>query len=126
MTHKPEGYTSVSPYLIVKNAEATHEFITTVFEGETLRVFRRDDGSIVHSEARIDDSVVMIAQENSDVSVHIHVYVPDSEKTFARAVEAGATVVDPIALKDDGDRRGGVRDENGTIWWISTQVGKPS
>lgn len=88
MGYKPEGAPTVSPYLVVEDAQAALDFIGAVFGVAPPRVFRRDDGSIMHAEARIEDSVVMIGQ--------------------------------PIAIKPEGDRRGGVRDSNGTTWWIST------
>jgi PhnB protein len=53
---------------------------------------------------------------------HVHVYVPDVDAAFARALDAGGTVAQDIAEKGDGDRRGGVTDTTGTTWWLSTQV----
>ena len=53
---------------------------------------------------------------------HVHLYVQDAQSTFARAIEAGASVVQTPARKDDDDDlRGGVKDSSGTIWWIATQ-----
>lgn len=53
---------------------------------------------------------------------HVHVYVPDVDAAFRRAIEAGGTVVQEPMEKGDGDRRGGISDPGGTIWWLSTQL----
>ena len=53
---------------------------------------------------------------------HVHIYLPDVDATFARARDAGGSVVQEVADKDDGDRRGGISDPNGTIWWLATMV----
>ena len=119
MDYKPDGYTSVAPYLIVSDAQATLDFAAAVFGAPLLRVIRRDDGGIMHAEFRIDDTVVMIGESNGGPEAHLHVYLEDPEAAFARAVEAGASVVEKVTLKDDGDRRGGVRDSCGTTWWLA-------
>ena len=56
------------------------------------------------------------------VDAHVHVYVADVDAAWSRAMQAGGTVVQAPAQKDDGDKRGGVRDPGGTAWWISQQV----
>lgn len=123
MSYKPEGYTSAAPYLVVEDAQATLDFAKAVFDSEPLRVFRRDDGSIVHAEFRIDDTVIMLGQMAGGADANIHVYLPDPDTVFARALEAGATAVAEMEDKDDGDRRGGVRDPSGTTWWLARQGG---
>ena len=123
MAFKPDGYTSVAPYLVVADAEATLGFLKEVFGSEPLRAFRRDDGTIMHAEVRIDDTVVMLGQMEGGPAAHVHVYVADADATLARAVAAGGTVAQEVQDKGDGDRRGGVRDANGTTWWFSTQIG---
>ncbi len=114
MTYKPHGHSDVSPYLIVADAEATADFLTKVFSAETVRTHRSEDGSITHTEAKIGDSIVMIGQMPGGPEAHIHVYCGDAEAAFARAIALGAAVVQEFELRDDGDRRGGVKDANGT------------
>ena len=121
MNYKPSGYTSVAPYLIVEDSEHTLNFVKAVFKAEQLRVIRNDDGSIMHGEARIDDTVIMVGQMAGVGNAHVHVYVDGIDAAFLRAVEAGGVVVEELSLKDDGDRRGGVRDRNGTTWWLGRQ-----
>jgi uncharacterized glyoxalase superfamily protein PhnB len=124
--YKPEEYTSVSPYLVVDGAESTITFLTEVFGARELRRFPAGDGRIMHAEVRIDDTVVMLADSTDGwpaVAAHVHVYVPDVDATYRRALDAGATDVQAPVQKDDEDKRGGVKDAGGTTWWISTRVG---
>jgi PhnB protein len=125
-SHKPQGYTSVAPYLIVDSAGATIEFLKRVFGAAELRRFPDDQGRLIHAEVRIDDTVVMIADWAEGwpaVPAHVHIYVPDVDATYRRALEAGATSVQEPVKKEDEDKRGGVKDAGGTTWWIATRVG---
>jgi PhnB protein len=122
---KPEGYTSVSPYLIVDGANATIEFLRRVFGAVEIRRFANPAGKIMHAEVRIDDTVVMIADGVDGwppAPSHVHVYVPDVDATYGRALEAGATSVQEPVKKEDADKRGGVKDSGGTTWWIGTKI----
>jgi PhnB protein len=125
MSYKPDGYTTISPYLIVDGANATIEFLRNVFGAIELRRFPDPTGKVMHSEVRIDDTVVMIADGTSGwppVPTHVHVYVPDVDATYRRALEAGATSVQAPVKKEDADKRGGVKDAGGTTWWVATKV----
>jgi len=123
---KPKGYNSVSPYLIVSDAKATLTFLCAVFDAQPLRIYERPDGTLKHAEARIDDTVVMLADEVDGwpaMPAHVHVYVGDVDASYRRALEAGAKSVMVPVQKDDEDKRGGVQDAGGTTWWLATQVG---
>ena len=123
--HKPADFPSVSPYLIVNGAERTIRFLVDVLDAKELRRFPSPDGRIMHSEVRIDDSVVMVADPAEGwpaIGAHVHVYVRDVDATYRRALDAGAESVQEPTKKDDPDKRGGVRDAGGTTWWISTKV----
>jgi uncharacterized glyoxalase superfamily protein PhnB len=121
---KPAGYPSMSPYLISPDAEALIRFAEAAFGGVLLRRFDRPDGSLMHAEVRIDDSLLMIgggATAARSEAPHVHLYVPDVQAAFARAVEAGGSVVQEPQRKGDDDLRGGVRDPAGTTWWLASQ-----
>lgn len=123
--HKPEGASSVSPYLIVDGADNTIGFPAKVFGAVELRRFPGPDGKLIHAEVRIDDTVVMLADAVPQwpaVPSHVHVYVPDVDATYRRALDLGAASVQEPVKKDDEDKRGGVRDAGGTTWWIATRV----
>jgi PhnB protein len=124
-SHKPRGYTTVSPYLIVDGASDTIDFLVRVFGAAELRRFPDSAGKLMHAEVRIDDTVVMLGDGGEGwppVPSHVHVYVPDVEETYRRALEAGATSVQGPVKKEDEDKRGGVKDPGGTTWWIATKV----
>ena len=128
MTWKPDGYPSLSPYLITERAEAVIEFLKVVLDAVPLRRFDRPDGSIMHAECQIDDSVVMIGQAGGEwtaVPCHLHVYVTDVDATYARAIEHGCESLQAPSQKEgDPDRRGGVLGPGGNSWWFATQRGK--
>jgi PhnB protein len=123
--YKPQGYSSVSPYLIVEGASRTIEFLVRAFDAVELRSFADPTGKLMHAEVRLDDTVVMLADHSGDWPAqpsNVHIYVPDVDATYRRALEAGATSVQEPTKKDDEDRRGGVKDASGTTWWIATKV----
>jgi len=125
MPFKPDGYTTVSPYLIVDGASRTIEFLVRVFAATEIRRFPDENGRITHAEVRIGDTVVMIADGAEGwppIPAHVHVYVEDADATFRLALEAGATAVQEPTKRDDPDKRGGVKDVGGTTWWIATKV----
>ncbi|WP_101926882.1 MULTISPECIES: VOC family protein [Luteimonas] len=125
MSFKPDAYTSVAPYLVVDGAQATLDFLVRVFDATPLRRYARDDGTLLHAEARIDDTVLMLSEATAGwpaVAAHVHVYVADVDATYQRAIAAGATPVKAPAQGDDEDRRGGFTDAGGTTWWVGTQV----
>ena len=124
---KPHGYSSVSPYLVVGGAQRVIDFLKQVFGATELRRYDMPDGSIMHAEVRIDDTVVMIADGGGEwppFPSWLHVYVPDVDSTYRRALEAGGgSAQEPQQREGDPDRRGGVKDPAGNTWWIATQVG---
>ncbi len=124
MAWKPEGYTSVAPYLVVDGAQRTIDFLVAVFDAHPLRMHPVGD-RLGHAEVRIDDTVLMLADGMEGwppIASHVHLYVPDVDAAWVRALAAGAEAVQAPEEKGDGDRRGGFRDTGGTTWWISTQV----
>lgn len=124
-SYKPTGYSTVSPYLIVEGAAATIEFLVQVFGAVDLRRIPDDTGKLKHSEVRLDDTVLMIADKGEGwpaMPAHVHIYVEDVDVTYACALEAGATSVQAPVQKEDEDKRGGVKDAGGTTWWIATKV----
>jgi uncharacterized glyoxalase superfamily protein PhnB len=122
---KPEGYTTVSPYLIVAGASRTIDFLVQVFDAVELRRFGGADGRLFHAEVRIADTVIMLADGGEGwppIPAHVHIYVADVDAMYKRALDAGAVSVQEPAKKDDPDKRGGVKDAGGTTWWIATKV----
>ena len=121
----PEGYRTVTPYLIVEGADTLLEFVTRAFGAEQRFRMDQDDGTIAHAEATIGDSVLMLAEAGGEWAAMpgcIHLYVEDCDATYARALEAGATSLREPENQFYGDRSGGVRDSAGNVWWITTHV----
>lgn len=121
MAYKPDGYTSAAPYLMVKSTAETIKFLEEAFDAQALRMIPNDSGGLMHGEMQIDDTVVMMGETAQSEPASVHVYVPDADLVFERAVRAGGRVVQDVMSKSDGDRRGGVADPNGIIWWMATQ-----
>ena len=124
---KPSSYTSVAPYLITRNAARVIDFLRDALDAEPLRRYEMPDGSIMHAEVRVDDTVVMMGEAGESwpaVPSHVHVYVPDVDASYARALGVGGEAVQPPSQREgDPDRRGGVKDPGGNTWWLSTQRG---
>jgi uncharacterized glyoxalase superfamily protein PhnB len=124
--HKPAGYTSVSPYLIVEGADATIGYLGAVFGAAMLRRVANEAGKVVHAEVRLGDTVVMLTDAFPPAwpaaPAHVHVYVPDVDDTYRRALAAGAASVQVPVQRGDENKRGAVQDAGGTTWWISTKV----
>lgn len=122
--YKPAGHNSLSPYLIVDDAQVTLDFIEAVFGMEPETVHRTSDGAIGHAEIRIDDTIVMVGQMRGGATgAHVHVYVPDVDESFARARASGGKVVQEPVQKGDADKRGGITDPSGITWWLATTQG---
>jgi len=124
--YKPQGYSSLSPYIMADGAQRVIDFLSQAFDAREMRRQDNSDGSIMHAEVQIDDSIVMIADGGGDFPafpIWLHVYVPDVDAAYQRALNAGGVSVQAPQQKDDPDRRAGVKDPAGNTWWIATQVG---
>lgn len=123
--YKPDGYTSVAVYIMADGAQRVIDFLVAAFDAKPLRRFDGADGRIRHAEVMLGDTVVMISDGGGPYPpfpVWLHVYVPDVDATYKRALAAGGEPVqEPAQKPGDSDRRGGVKDPAGNIWWIATQ-----
>jgi PhnB protein len=122
---KPEGYHTVTPYLIVDDAEAVIAFAREAFGAQQL--FRMDnaDGTLMHGEILLGDSRIMMGQANEEYPAQpavLYVYVENVDEVYRQAVAAGGTSVMEPEDQFWGDRNAGVRDGSGNQWWISTHV----
>jgi PhnB protein len=129
----PEGYHTVTPALIVRGAPAAIDFYKRAFGAEEIARMEGPDGTVMHAEIRIGDSIVMMGEENQQwgarspastngVPVSLHIYVDDADAVFERAVREGATVRMPLEDAFWGDRYGKVTDPFGHEWGIATHV----
>lgn len=121
--HVPAGHNAVSPYLVTDRAEEIIRLMCEAFRGTELMRSRRPDGTLMHAEVRIADSVVMIGQaagEFAPLPCMVHVYVPDCAAAYDRALALGAASLRAPTSQPYGDRTAGVRDAGGNQWWIAT------
>ncbi|MEV7091572.1 VOC family protein [Amycolatopsis sp. NPDC051045] len=121
----PDGYTTVTPWIIGRDTDGLLDFLKRAFDAEELGRVVGEDGKIGHAEVRIGDAVVMAFDSRDDwldTPAYLRLYVPDSEETQRRAVEAGATEVTRQTVLFFGDRVGRVRDPFGNLWWIQTRL----
>lgn len=129
----PDGYHTITPYLIVNDGAKAIEFYKKAFGATELFRMPRPDGKIGHAEIRIGDSPVMLADECPEMHAHspktvggtavtLHCYVENVDEVFKQAVAAGATVKRPVANQFYGDRAGSLEDPFGHAWYISTHV----
>jgi PhnB protein len=121
----PDGYHTVTPYLVIKGAAQFITFMTTVFDAKLTEQILQPDGRIGHSEIRVGDSVIMLAEVpdgREPAPTMLHLYVPDVDAAFERAVAAGGKVVAAPADQFYGDRSGGVIEPSGNTIWIATHI----
>jgi PhnB protein len=129
----PDGYHSVTPYLIVDTAAQAIDFYKKALGAVELLRMPTPDGKIMHAEIRIGDSPVMLADEMPAMGarsarslggspISLMVYVEDVDARVAQAVAAGAKLVRPVANQFYGDRTGGVDDPFGYHWYLATHV----
>src|SRR3982750_2844714 len=133
VSHIPQGYNSITPYLIIKGAAQAIEYYKNVFNA--IEVFRMDgpDGKVGHAELQIGDSRIMLADENPSMGqghlsassvggspVSLYVYVPDCDKVIEKAVAKKAKILKPAQDQFYGDRSGFFQDPFGHLWGVAT------
>jgi uncharacterized glyoxalase superfamily protein PhnB len=119
----PEGYSTVSPYLIVNGAAKVIDLLTQAFGATEKFRMPKPDGTIGHAEVTIGDSVIMLAEASPEfppMPACVHVYVTDVDAVYRRALQFGAASTREPADQFYGDRNAGVKDPGGNQWWIST------
>jgi len=135
----PKGCHTVNPYLVVKNGAQAVAFYKAVFDAEESFHKDRPNGSLMHSELKIGDSIIMLADECDEPhpgheycclspetlkgsSVNLFIYVKNVDDVFKKAVAAGAKAVTPVSDMFWGDRVGQIKDPSGHLWSISTHI----
>src|SRR5258707_13190235 len=127
----PDGYTTVTPYLVIRGAAKAIDFYTKAFGAEEVCRMPMPDGKLMHVELKIGNSFVFLADEFPGMGnpspqglggspVGIHLYVTDCDKVFNQAVAAGATPTMPPMDMFWGDRFGKLTDPFGHVWSVAT------
>jgi len=129
----PEGYHSVTPYIIVKGAASAIDFYKKAFGASELFRMPGPDGNIAHAEIKIGNSHVMLADESPKMNVkspatlggagvHLMIYCEDVDRMYKQAIEAGGKETRPLKNQFYGDRSGTFTDPYGHSWTIATHV----
>jgi PhnB protein len=125
--HVPPGINNdVMPYVIVPGAAQLIEFLISSFEGTLELKVPRPDGSVMHAEVLLGDSMVEMADAAKEYPAQhatVHLYVPDPDAAYARALQAGAKSVYQVADQPWGDRQGCVKDPFGNVWYLAVPKG---
>lgn len=117
-------YATVTPYLIVNDAQKFIDFTEMVFDAKVRLKEMRDEKIIKHAEIEIDDSIIMCADAVDEWKAQpssFFVIVKDADESFQKALDHGATIVQELRDLDYG-RSGGVKDPLGNKWWIASDV----
>lgn len=128
----PQGFHTVTPGFAVKDAARAIEFYKQAFGAEEVNRMTTPDGKVMHAEIRIGDSIIMLGEEFpgaggnpspqtvGNTTVTLHIYTPDVDAAFDRAVKAGAKVAMPVSDMFWGDRYGRLTDPFGHSWSLAT------
>ncbi|HEX3748906.1 MAG TPA: VOC family protein [Bryobacteraceae bacterium] len=120
-----ETYRTVTPYLVVSDAGAELKFLSAAFGAKEKICERLPNGSVMHAEVVIGDSIVMIGQASQQWKAKasaLYLWVPDVDEFYAKALAAGAASESAPEDKPYGHRNAGVVDACGITWWIGSPV----
>ena len=129
----PDGYSSVTPYLIVSGAANALDYYKMAFDAQEIMRMPGPDGKIAHAEMQIGNSRIMLADESPQMGhkspqtlggsgTGLMLYVTDVDDTFQRAVSGGGKVVQAVKDQFYGDRSGTLADPFGHLWTIATHI----
>lgn len=125
MADSKDTYHTVTPYLVVPDADAELDLLKTAFGGIETNCNRNQDNTVMHAEIRIGDSLIMLGQAGGPWkprAAALSLWVEDVDATYSRALQAGATSESEPEDKPYGHRNAGVIDQNGVTWWIGAPV----
>ena len=127
MADSSETYRTITPYLVVPDADTELTFLKSAFGGTEVLCHRNADNSVMHAEIKIGDSLIMMGQAGDQwkaLTAALYLWVDDVDATYARAVQSGATSQSAPEDKPYGHRNAGVVDRNGITWWIAAPVAR--
>lgn len=121
----PDGFHTANVHLQVADAAGQIEFLKKAFDAEEVHRSAMPDGTVIHAQVRIGDSVIMIGQTGGEWKPRpctVYLYVADVDSAYRNAVDAGGKGLGEPKDQFYGDRSGGVEDTNGNWWWIATHI----
>jgi PhnB protein len=120
-----EGYRTVTPYLVVRDADAELKFLEAAFGAKQSMCQRNPDNTVMHAEVTIGDSLVMLGQAGDQwkaLTAALYLWVENVDEIYSKALAAGATSQSPPENKPYGHRNAGIVDAGGITWWIGSPV----
>jgi len=121
----PEGYHSLTPFLLVNGAAKNIDFMKNAFGARERSIHKQPDGTIIHAELEIGDSLLMMSEATEKYPALpsiLYLYVEDIDSVYSKAIRAGGTSLREPTDEFYGDRTAGVKDPAGNQWWIATHV----
>ena len=121
----PEGFHTVTPYLVANDAPRLIEFMVNAFDGKVTFITKDDNGRVVHATVKIGDSIIMVSDTMEDMRPEpamLFLYVDDVDSIYRQAIDADGSSIQKPRDEFYGDRAGAVKDEWGNKWWIATHI----
>lgn len=122
-SYMPEGFTTVTPFIMVEDAQKVVDFVKRAFDAEEVHMLRRADGVIQHAQMKIGDSLFLLGDtmgKHPARPATLYLYVPDCDCHYERGLAAGGESLSEPADQFYGDRNASIKDPCGNVWWIAT------
>jgi uncharacterized glyoxalase superfamily protein PhnB len=121
----PEGYHTITPFLMIKDAAKSIDFLKNAFGAKERSIHKGQDGTIMHAELIIGDSIIMLAEATEKYPAmpsSLYLYVEDVDSVYNKAIQAGGSSLREPTDEFYGDRSCGIKDPSDNQWWIATHV----
>jgi uncharacterized glyoxalase superfamily protein PhnB len=118
-------YRTVTPYLVIQDADAEMQFLKRAFGATEASCERNADQTVMHAEMQVGNSLIMLGQANETwkaLKASLYLWIPDVDATYATALAAGAVSLSAPEDKPYGHRNAGVVDQNGITWWLGSPI----
>jgi PhnB protein len=133
----PERFHTITPQLVVSDANAAIAFYREAFGARELVRSVHETGRVAHAELSIGDSLLLVHDDFSDLGgpaapapgssgVTVHLYLPDPDAAFDKAVAAGARILLPMDDRPWGDRYGIIEDPYCHRWSVAAPTARPA
>lgn len=121
----PDGYHTVTPYLVAKNVSGLIAFIVNAFSATVKSKHEGPGGVVMHAEVQVGNSIIMLGEANNNRTgsgALLYLYLPDVDNTYKQALASGAKSLREPTNEFYGDRNAGVEDTYGNQWWLATHI----
>jgi uncharacterized glyoxalase superfamily protein PhnB len=121
-TYRPKGFSTLSPYLVLKDISAFLDFSQKILGARILEQTVSNSGVIKHAALKIGNSVLMVGAGWQDADLkpgYMHLYIPNVDATYQLAIQAGSTTIETPVMQPYGDYRAAFQDRWGNVWWIA-------